>query len=272
LFHSKKPFVKSSLKANLSWWLLHASSYICEIIDSGYIIPLYEYPPESSARNNKSALDHESFVDTTLETLLKSGVVQKRSEKPYICNPLTVASNSPTKLRLVLDLRLLNPHVSLSPMKFEDIAVASQYFRKNQLLNVFDLSSAYHHIDVDERHHTLLGFQWKGFYYNYCSLPFGLKSAGLVCSKVLRVLIKKWRAAGFKVVLYLDDGLVLSETVEASIETVIQVRKDLKDAGFQVNEGKSNWLPQTKVKWLGFLLDSKENRSKFQRRRRRKFW
>jgi hypothetical protein len=37
---------------------------------------------------------------------------------------------------------------------------------------------------------TLLGFKWKDKYYCYSSLPFGLKSAGLACSKVLRVLVK----------------------------------------------------------------------------------
>ena len=138
------PFVKSTLKTNLSWWKMHAPAYIVGIIEHGYIMPLSEYPPKSSAKNNKSALDHPDFVDDTIKKLLASGVLKLCEEQPHVVNPLTVASNSPTKLRLVLDLRLVNPFVSLAKMKFEDISVASKYFRKNQFLTSNSLNVSCH--------------------------------------------------------------------------------------------------------------------------------
>jgi hypothetical protein len=233
-------FVKSTLRANLHWWKKHAPTYIVDIVENGYIMPLSEYPPKSSAKNNKSSLDNVGFVDKTISSLLASGVIVASELEPHVVNPLTVAANSPTKLRLVLDLRLLNPFVSLAKVKFEDISVASKLFRKNQVMNVFDLSSAYHHVDMHESQHKLLGFRWKQKYYMYTSMPFGLKSAGLCCTKVLRVLITKWRSEGHLVVLYLKDGLVLSDSVEESIDSVIIIREDLKNAGFQVNEAKSS--------------------------------
>jgi hypothetical protein len=199
------PFVKGTLKKNLNWWKLHAPKYIVDVVENGYVIPLYEWPLKSSARNNKSALDNAGFVDTSIESLLRSGVIKQCAAEPHVVNPLTVASNLPTKLRLVLDLRLVNPSVSLAKVKFEDIAVASKLFRKNQFLNVFDLTSAYHHIEIHASQQTLLGFRWNELYYCFCCMPFGLKSAGLCCTKVLRVLIKKWRTEAHTVVFYLDD-------------------------------------------------------------------
>jgi hypothetical protein len=184
------PFVKSTLKTNISWWSTHAPAYIVNIVEGGYIIPLNSPPPKSSAKNNRSALDNVSFVDDTLIKVLNSGVVIECSSEPHMVNPLTVASNSATKLRLVLDLRLVNPYVSLAKMKFEDISVASKFFKKDQFINVFDLKSAYHHINMHPSQQTLLGFKWRDKFYCYTSLPFGLKSAGLACSKVLRVLME----------------------------------------------------------------------------------
>ena len=39
-------------------------------------------------------------------------------------------------------------------------------------------------------------------------LPFGLSTAGSIFTKFLRPLIKRWRAKGIKVVLYLDNGII----------------------------------------------------------------
>ena len=52
---------------------------------------------------------------------------------------------------------------------------------------------------------------------------------------------------------------MLSDFLEQAIENVIAIRLDLKAAGFMVNEQKSIWLPTQRLKWLGFLLNAKDN-------------
>lgn len=54
---------------------------------------------------------------------------------------------------------------------------------------------------------TYLGFKWKGEYYVYNVLPFGLDTSGYTFSKVVREIVKYWRAKGLKIIMYLDDGL-----------------------------------------------------------------
>ena len=200
------------------------------MVQKGYKIPLLNYPPISSAKNNRSALNHVAFVSKTIEELLLSGVVKQVFNMPHMVNPLTVADNS-TKLRLVLDLRLLNPFVFVDKLKFENIDTAAQFFKKDQYLATFDLKSGYHHIDIRMEDQTLLGFQWNNCYYTYTLLAFGLNVAGLIFTKVLRTLVKKWRAQGITVVLYIDDGILISDTLEGCLDSVITVRKDLKDSG-----------------------------------------
>ena len=131
------------------------------------------------------------------------------------------------------------------------------------MLNKFDLKSGYHHIEMHNSYKTFLGFQWcykgKNRFFVFNVLPFGLNVAGVIFTKVLKTLLKKWRSQGFKAVLYLDDGIIISDSQEAAFENVITVRKDLKDAGFIVNEQKSQWLPSKSLIWLGFVLDSERN-------------
>ena len=90
----------------------------------------------------------------------------------------------------------------------------------------------------------------------FTCLPFGLNVAGLVFSKVCCTLIKKWRSEGKLTVLYLDDGLLLADMLEQALSDVIDVRLDLAEAGFVINEKKSCWLPCQSLKWLGFIFNS----------------
>ena len=59
--------------------------------------------------------------------------------------------------------------------------------------------------------------------------------------------------------LYLDDGLILSDNEDEAFDSVIEIRADLAQAAVIVNEKKSNWLPTHKLQWLGFVLDAENN-------------
>jgi hypothetical protein len=202
------------------------------------------------------------FVKSAIDELLISGIVVVCAFKPHVINPLTVAANK-TKLRLVLDLREINPLLVKEPYKFEDLTFASDYFRKNQFFTCFDLKSGYHHIDIFPEHQKFLGFAWehqgKRSFYKFCALAFGLSTAGFIFSKVLRTLVRVWREKGIMVVLYLDDGLVISNSKLQSLKDAETVRTDLANAGLIVNEAKSVWCPTQCIKWLGFELDSLRN-------------
>ena len=65
----------------------------------------------------------------------------------------------------------------------------------------FDLKSAYHHIDICEEHMEFLSFKWPSVdgvmhFYEFKVLPFGLTSAPYIFTKVIRQLVKFWRAHG----------------------------------------------------------------------------
>ena len=82
-------------------------------------------------------------------------------------------------------------------------------------------------------------------------LPFGLSSACYTFTKLLRPLIRYWRAQGLRAVLYLDDGIVAAKGEEAARIASNQVRQDLALAGLIVNECKSQWEPVQRLIWLG---------------------
>lgn len=255
--------VKDCLKSKLYWWKTFANPFISDIIEHGYQIPFLSVPKISFIKNNKSARDHPQFVEESIADLLKSGVIKEVTSPPTVVNPLTVAVNASGKKRLVLDLRTVNPLVDLNKMTFEDLRYASDFFKVDQFMVSFDLKSAYHQISIHENFQTFLGFAWyfdsKPRYFVYTSLPFGLNSAGYIFTKVMRTLVKKWRSAGYKICLYLDDGLLVCDSQKDALSITRIIRQDLHDAGVVVNEEKSNWSPVQSLTWLGFVLDSHKN-------------
>lgn len=130
---------------------------------------LLNSPPSMNLMNNNSAFINHSFVDEAVAELVESGAVKEVPFIPFVTNPLSVASNKSGKLRLILDLSVLNKYVRKDRFKFEDWKVAIQYFTKNCSVFKFDLKSGYHHIDICPQQHTFLGFSWKGKYFCFSS-------------------------------------------------------------------------------------------------------
>ena len=129
--------------------------------------------------------------------------------------------------------------------------MAREVFKTGDWAITFDLKSAYHHIEIMEEHRTFLGFAWadKGTrrYYVFNVLPFGLATAGYVFSKTMREVVAYWRSLGFKVVMYLDDGLTGSADENDAERLSDYIRNTLKELGFLIAEEKCKWEPKPKV-------------------------
>ena len=257
----KKPIcVKGGLKKHLKFWQdIKANDFILDVVANGYRLPLAKEPPLSFTKNNRSAFKHPQFVFQAIQDLVTTGAVREVSEIPHVVNPLTVAENKADKLRLVLDLRYVNPLLELPKVKFEDWKVALEYLDSDGFVCGFDLRSGYHHIDIHESYQKYLGFAWEVnghvHYYVFTVLPFGLSTAGQIFTKVLKCLVKHWRSKAIKVVLYLDDGIIMGKDEQEVLAHSIMIQKDLKDAGFVAHDEKSNWTPGKILIWLGVKID-----------------
>ena len=194
------------------WKQATNNRYILNVVQNGYRLPLKEFPDKVCLKNNKSARDNMSFVRKEVKCLQEKGVVSRSDEAPFVVNPLAVAYNKKGKPRLVLDCRHINDCLHLFRIKFEDIKVAEAIFDENTYLYTWDLASAYHHVSIFSKDRSLLGFsipdlEGNILYYVFNALPFGIKTAGHIFTKLLKVVVSYLRANGNKVIMFLDDGI-----------------------------------------------------------------
>uniref|UniRef100_A0A7M5WT73 Reverse transcriptase domain-containing protein n=1 Tax=Clytia hemisphaerica TaxID=252671 RepID=A0A7M5WT73_9CNID len=238
---------------------LKASNFALGIVREGYKIPFESEPPPFFAKNNASSLKNREFVKDSIEKLLENGCIEKVTEPPYCINPLTVAERN-SKLRLVLDLRHVNKHIQPNKFSYENIKQVSEMINKDDFLITFDLKSGYHHVPINLRFQTFLGFAWEFNsemqFFVFKVLPFGLNIACLVFTKLMRQLVKRWRSKGIKCAMYLDDGIVGDNSYFSLIQTRDLMLNDMRSAGLTVNFEKSSLEPEKNKTWLGFIIDT----------------
>lgn len=180
-----------------------------------------------------------------------------RSSLPAVlCQSFKRGRKKKNKKRLILDLSSLNTYIKKERIKFEDWKIALEYFRQDCFCIKFDLRSGYHHIDISTKSQTYLGFSWKDKFYCFTVLPFGLSTAPYVFTKCLRPIVKYFRENCIDIVLYLDDGLVLSNTKNQCENVSKFVQDTLDKAGFLVNIEKSVFQPVQQLEWLGLVWNS----------------
>ena len=237
------------------WREMGASSWIISILEVGYALPFVTDPPSGFLRNQKSCWKHVQFVDEAVKGLVDCGSAMKVNESELNCvSPLGVVEGA-RKLRLILDLRQVNECLAKFRFKLDDIRMAVKLFQKDDFVVTFDLKSGYHHVDMARDHWKYLGFSWGGEFYCFKSLPFGLSTAPYLFNKLVRVMVRYWRAQGIKCMMFFDDGSAGAGTVEETVRVAGVLTETLERAGWKINVEKSCLVPSQKPTILGFVLD-----------------
>ena len=88
-------------------------------------------------------------------------------------------------------------------------------------------------------HRQFLRFSWGKTIYEFTCLPFGLSSAPWAFTKILRPAVAFLRLLGIRMVVYLDDMLIMNTTKEGLNRDVEMVTMCLIKLGFLINWEKS---------------------------------
>jgi hypothetical protein len=132
--------VKGRLAKHIKFWeQIGANNFVLETLKKGYVIPFLENPVKMFKKNNRSAMKNAEFVDQAVNEFIFSGCAIEVPFQPYIVNPLSVATHKSGKIRLILDLSILNLSIKKEKVKFEDWKIAVQYFERDTLMFKFDL-------------------------------------------------------------------------------------------------------------------------------------
>lgn len=121
-----------------------------------------------------------------------------------------------------------------------------------------DLQDAYFSVLVHEECRRFLKFRWNNKLYRFRAVPMGLACAPFIFTKILLPLFTQLREGGNSCFCYLDDVFVTDTSEEGCALATETIMSKLKKLGFKIHPGKSQVVPTTEVKFLGFMINSKE--------------
>ena len=125
-------------------------------------------------------------------------------------------------------------------------------------LDGFDsLEEVYLSVLVWEGHQKYLRYMWQETAYAFQS-PFGLYSAPRDFTKLLKPVLAWLHHQGVRVVMYLDDMLIMSQLKDELERQLSQTTSLLERLDFVINRKKSFLQPIQSIRLLGFMADSQE--------------
>jgi hypothetical protein len=241
------------------WRSLDADAEVMDIVESGYKIPFTvdreEVPSYRASTNGAGCAEHAAWLLPHVALLTEVGAIRVVDEVPHIVASVNVVPKSTAgKFRLIVDLRCLNEYVLRRHFKYETLSSFRDQIEENDFFISIDLESAYYHVDVAEADQTFLGFRINGVYYVFSVLPFGLRDACFIFTKIMSVPVRYLRKRGLRVLPYLDDFLfALRRACPGTANMIVEL---LQSLGFVINFGKSVLSPTRLIDSLGHSVDS----------------
>lgn len=181
-----------------------------------------------------------------------------KSIKNQFVSRIFLISKPNGKKRLILNLKELNKFLSAEHFKMEDSKTVQKLLTPNDYMATIDLKDAYFLIKVHKSHRKYLRFFFNNKIYEYTCMPFGLCSAPMVFTKLLKPVLQKLRLNNLRSVVYLDDFLLIGKTFQECANNVEITTQLLQKLGFIINFEKSVLKPKKSCRFLGFVYNTTE--------------
>ena len=186
-----------------------------------------------------------------------NGVIEKvQHEKGEIISNIFIRPKQDGSFRLILNLKKLNEHIEKIHFKMETLKSALNMVKKGVYFAKIDLKDAYYSIAVAESDRKFLRFTWGESVYQYTCLPNGLASAPRIFTKVLKPLFSSLRKLGHENVIYMDDSLLASDSVDECNRNIENTVRLMDSLGLTMHPDKSVMIPTQTIEFVGFVLDS----------------
>jgi hypothetical protein len=133
------------------------------------------------------------------------------SSSPYGA-PILFARKKNGKLRMCIDYRQLNSNTVLDSYPLPRIDQLTNCLDRARVFSKIDLNNAYHQLPVAEEDRYKTAFSCRYGTFEFKVMPFGLCNAPSTFQRVMHHVFFDLLDKG--VVIYLDDILVYSKTIE----------------------------------------------------------
>ena len=242
------------------WLQKHAHPRVVDLLTHGYQLD-FKFRPNLS----RIPLILSKYANPAKQICLQQAVTDMLNK-----DAITLVRNSTTlgfysrlflvpkqnnKWRPVIDLSLINCHLNVPTFKMETAESIRNSLRKNEWLVSIDLRDAYFHIPIHPRSQKYLRFQTKEGVFQFKALPFGIATAPLEFTRVVKEVKIMAMNENLRIHQYLDDWLLRSNSKQQCIRDSENLIHLIQELGWLINFKKSQLTPTQNLDFLGYHFD-----------------
>ncbi|UYV62671.1 hypothetical protein LAZ67_2001503, partial [Cordylochernes scorpioides] len=221
--------------------------------------PLKVDPPRLTLRDKtpvclrpyRHNLKDNETIKEQISQLLKYGII-KPASSPY-SSPVTLArkKGESDKTRLCIDFRKLNSKLIGDSFPIPLIENIIQKVQGSKVFSCLDILSAYWTVSLHEKDQYMTCFTTTEGSYQWCRLPFGLRTAPAIFNRILSSILQKYDLKN--VISYFDDILVFSNDTQSHLEHLKEIFEILQEEGIQLRKEKCLFFMK-KINHLGYEI------------------
>ncbi|CAK1585312.1 unnamed protein product [Parnassius mnemosyne] len=197
-----------------------------------------------------SPMEREKVRDI-IKDLKENGIIRD-SSSPF-SSPILLVKKKDGTDRLCVDFRELNSNTVRDNYPLPLIADQIDRLGKARYYSCLDMASGFHGIPIAEDSIEKTAFVTPDGQFEYLRMPFGLCNAASVYQRAINAALGNYKHN--IALVYVDDILVVSESVQQGLMNLNLVLTRLTQAGFSLNISKCSFL-KTKIEYLGNIIEN----------------
>ena len=248
-----------------TWLDLGAGPKVVQILKEGYTLPfqtrpkLVRFPTVVSCYGNPQ---RNSYLLEALHQLIDKNAVElvRNQSSLSFFNRLFLVPKPNNRWRPILDLSNLNFFLKSEKFKMETPETIRTSLQQGEWITSIDFKDAYFHIPIQEQSRKYLRFHVQGQTYQFKALPFGLSTAPLEFTVVVKEVKLMAIHKGIRIHQYLDDWLVRAGSYQVCLQHTQELVHLCRRLGWIVKLEKSELEPKQIFNFVGYQFDLKAGR------------
>jgi hypothetical protein len=188
-------------------------------------------------------------VKDMVQRLKEKGLI-RHSDSPY-ANDAIIVKKEDGSLRILVDFRKLNGKAQKTVLKPAPLEGSIEALQGARYFSSMDLAHGIGQVTLDPSSRQYTAFRLPFGLFEFEKLPAGLTGSPATFQRVMEMCLGDLNI--FELLLYLDDVLLFSDTVETHLDRLDRVLTRLKSFDLKV-KGKKCRFFQEKVQFLGHIV------------------
>ena len=217
-------------------------------------------PPKTIVGHRRQAINPD--LEEWVANSIKTGFIEEvASGFAKVISPVFTIPKPDGGFRVIVDLRYVNNFQAVPKFKLEGYNEVRKLVKKGYFVARIDLKDAFFSFFNNEASTPYTCVRVGKKIYAHRSLTMGSSASPYLFHKMTRPIVGQLREMGVTLIAYVDDILIIGRSKQICQDNVTTTVALFQTLGFEINTRKSDLVPNQEMKFLGFMIKTRDTPS-----------